>query len=122
MTKFATVSLLCVLGLSLAVGPAESNAEDYTGLKPFSPVLKLENSAFYKKDGSFNQDVAKKAYYDMMIAKGLKHHAAVRTLAFKWIRILYRCWKNRTLYNEAHYFRHLYTKRSPLLKFMASKS
>jgi transposase len=61
-----------------------------------------------------------KAYYDMKRDKGLKHQAAVRALAFKWIRILYRCWKNRTLYNEVHYFQQLYKKRSPLLKYMGS--
>lgn len=61
-----------------------------------------------------------KAYYDMMRDHGLKHHAAVRALAFKWIRILYRCWKDQTLYNEVHYFQHLYQKRSPLLRFMGS--
>jgi len=63
-----------------------------------------------------------KAYYDMMIAKGLKHHAAVRALAFKWIRILTRCWKNRTLYNEAAYFQQLYKRNSPILRFMGSNS
>jgi transposase len=63
-----------------------------------------------------------KAYYDMMRSKGLKHHAAVRALAFKWIRILHRCWKTRTLYNEAHYFQHLYRRRSPLLQFMGSNT
>jgi transposase len=63
-----------------------------------------------------------KAYYDQMRDNGLKHHAAVRALAFKWIRILYRCWKDGTLYNEAHYFQQLYKKRSPLLKFMGSQS
>ena len=28
------------------------------------------------------------------------HHAAVRSLAFKWMRILYRCWKDRQPYDE----------------------
>jgi transposase len=28
------------------------------------------------------------------------HHAAVRSLAFRWIRILYRCWKDGELYDE----------------------
>jgi transposase len=63
-----------------------------------------------------------KAYYDMKCDQGLKHHAAVRALAFKWIRILFRCWKNRTLYNEAHYFQHLYKKSSPLLKYMGGST
>jgi len=61
-----------------------------------------------------------KAYYDMMRDRGLKHHAAVRTLAFKWIRILFRCWQTRTLYNELHYLQRLYQNHSPLLKFLAS--
>ena len=32
-----------------------------------------------------------KAYYDMMRHRGLKRPAAIRALAFKWIRILYHC-------------------------------
>ena len=62
-----------------------------------------------------------KAYYDMMRDRGVKHHAAVRALAFKWIRILHRCWQSRTLYNEVHYFQHLYRRKSPLLQFMGSQ-
>ena len=33
------------------------------------------------------------AYYRQQRAKGSSHHAAVRALAFKWLRILYRCWQ-----------------------------
>jgi transposase len=70
---------------------------------------------------SLAQSAWAKAYYDMLRPyRGLKHHAAVRALAFKWIRILDRCWKNRTLYNEARYFQSLYQRQSPLLKFMGS--
>ena len=36
-------------------------------------------------------------------AKGKKYHAIIRALAFKWIRILFRCWQNRTPYDEAKY-------------------
>ncbi len=36
-------------------------------------------------------------------AKGKGYHTAVRALGFKWIRILFRCWKTRTPYNEARY-------------------
>ncbi|HEY1408488.1 MAG TPA: IS110 family transposase [Promineifilum sp.] len=59
------------------------------------------------------------AYYDQMRARGVKHQAAVRALAFKWIRILFRCWQSRTLYNEVHYFQQLYQKQSPMLKALA---
>jgi hypothetical protein len=34
-----------------------------------------------------------KAFYRNMVDRGKSHHAAIRALAFKWIRILYPCWK-----------------------------
>ena len=40
---------------------------------------------------------------------------AVRALAFKWIRILYRCWQTRTPYNETVYLNALAKRGSPLL-------
>jgi transposase len=35
------------------------------------------------------------------------HHAAVRQLAFKWQRIIWRMWQDRTPYDEARYLRSL---------------
>ena len=55
-----------------------------------------------------------RAYYQQMRQRGLDHHPAVRSLAFKWIRILYRCWKDHTLYDEAHYQKALERRGSPL--------
>ncbi len=36
--------------------------------------------------------------------------------AFKWIRILYRCWQTRTPYDESTYLKALERRGSPLLK------
>lgn len=47
-------------------------------------------------------------YYQGLREKGKSHQSAIRALAFKWIRIIYRCWKTRTRYDEA--------RHSPLLK------
>jgi transposase len=44
-----------------------------------------------------------KAYYQQQRDKGADHHPAVRALAFKWIRIMFRCWKDHTPYDEARY-------------------
>ena len=44
-----------------------------------------------------------KVYYQEQIKRGKSHQAAVRALAFKWLRILFRCWKERTPYDEAKY-------------------
>jgi len=46
-----------------------------------------------------------RAFYQLQRDKGKSHHSAVRALAFKWIRILFRCWKDRTPYDEARYVR-----------------
>jgi transposase len=60
-----------------------------------------------------------RAYYHQQRAKGKDHHAAVRSLAFKWIRIIWKCWHTRTPYNEVVYLESLRKKGSPLLKFAA---
>lgn len=80
MSRFAIYSLLCFFGLSLVGGCGAG--EGNTGLKPFSPVPRLDNSAFYKKDGSFDQTVAKKAYYDMMKAYHYPIPAYLKTKEF----------------------------------------
>jgi hypothetical protein len=35
--------------------------------------------------------------------KGKKYHTIIRALAYKWIRILHKCWQERTPYNEDLY-------------------
>jgi len=59
------------------------------------------------------------AYYEVQRARGKSHHAALRALAFKWIRIIYRCWKQREKYDEAKYIAALERRNSPLVKYIA---
>lgn len=56
-----------------------------------------------------------KAFYQQLRARGKGHHAALRALAYKWIRILFRCWQTRTPYDEQVYLKSLEQKKSPLL-------
>ena len=44
-----------------------------------------------------------RAYYQRQRERGKEHHAAVRALAFKWIRIVFRCWQDRVAYDETRY-------------------
>jgi transposase len=44
-----------------------------------------------------------KEFYDEKRAMGKSHQATLRALAFKWIRIIFSCWKNRTPYDESAY-------------------
>jgi transposase len=46
------------------------------------------------------------AYYKHLRQK-MGHQAAVRSLAFKWQRIVWRMWQDRTPYDEARYLRSL---------------
>jgi transposase len=41
-----------------------------------------------------------RAFYDRQRAKGKGHQAAVRALAFKWIRVLFACWRDRKPYDD----------------------
>ncbi len=58
------------------------------------------------------------AFYNMKRAKGFKHNAAVRALAFKWIRIIFRMWKTRTEYSESFYIQQLRKTNSPIIQFL----
>ena len=58
------------------------------------------------------------AYYQMKLSQGKNHHVAVRSLAFKWLRIIYRCWKNRVPYDDAIYMESLKANNAPLLAFL----
>ena len=56
-----------------------------------------------------------KQYYRRKREGGQKHHAAVRALAFKWIRIIYRCWQDKTSYEETRYERQLQRRVTKLI-------
>ena len=61
-------------------------------------------------------------YYQQQRDKGNPHQAAVRALAFKWIRILYRCWQERTPYDESVYLQALNRRGSSLIHTLAKAS
>jgi transposase len=56
-----------------------------------------------------------KDYYDQQRSRNKDHHVAVRALAFKWMRILYRCWIDRQPYREEIYLASL-AKRNSLIQ------
>ncbi len=54
-----------------------------------------------------------KAVYDSLRSTGKGHHASIRALAFKWIRVIFRCWQNRKPYDENYYLSVLKKQGSP---------
>jgi transposase len=60
------------------------------------------------------------AFYKLKRDAGFKHQAAVRALAFKWIRIIFKLWKTSATYKESAYLQQLQKRNSPLVKFIQS--
>jgi transposase len=58
------------------------------------------------------------AYLAMRTAAGDSHQVAIRGLAYKWQRILFRCWKDHQPYDEQRYLQSLRAKGSKLLAFL----
>lgn len=59
-----------------------------------------------------------KAYYKLQRSRSMKHHAAVRKLALRWIRILYQVWKKRTPYDPAAYLATIQRKNPEIIPFL----
>ena len=62
-----------------------------------------------------------KAFYDMKTEQypEASHYTILRALAYKWMRILFRCWQARTPYDEARYQMELARRGSPVAKRLA---
>jgi transposase len=58
------------------------------------------------------------AYYQQQRAQRVPHHTAVRALAFKWQRVIWRCWQDRKPYEEAKYEAALRKSGSPLVALL----
>jgi transposase len=59
-------------------------------------------------------------FYQQRRERGQSHQAAIRALAFKWIRIVFRCWQDRRLYDESTYLNALQKRGSPLIQNLAN--
>jgi len=63
-----------------------------------------------------------KAFYERQRERGKGHHTAIRALAYRWIRIIYRCWKERVPYSEETYQQALMRRQSPLAKALVTQA
>jgi hypothetical protein len=58
-------------------------------------------STVFATESSILKSAWARAYYERQLERGKKHYTAIRALAYKWIRILYRCWKDGLPYVES---------------------
>src|SRR5262245_6508137 len=105
---------------------AEYGVEPICEQLPISPALSLlrlnENCLRESRGDSVKHSAWAKAHYASQRAKGKDHAAAVRSLAFKWIRIIWKCWQTNTPYDEAIYLACLKKRNSPLMKLIEAQT
>lgn len=58
------------------------------------------------------------AYYKLQLDKGKSPQVAKRALAYKWQRIIFRCWHDRVPYDEAKYIERLKKTGSPIYQLI----
>jgi transposase len=58
------------------------------------------------------------AYYQQQIKRGKSPNKAKRALAYKWQRVLYRCWQTGEPYDEKRYIAALRHRGSPLVELI----
>jgi len=61
-----------------------------------------------------------RSYYQKLRSRGKGHHAAIRALAFKWIRVVFRCWKDGVANDESKCLASLARRGSPLAAIIAT--
>lgn len=58
------------------------------------------------------------AFYLQQKKAGKSHQKAIRALAYKWGRILWRCWQDGKPYDEAKYLEAMRRRKSPLIQLL----
>jgi transposase len=121
--------LLASMGSQRERYPANTDLQCYTGV---APVTKRSGGSCYihrrylcpKFHRQSFHEYAKEsilwsrwpaAYYLQQRTKGCPYHTAVRALAYKWQRIIWRCWQDRKPYEEKIYEAALRKANSPLV-------
>jgi len=120
--------LLVAFGTDRARFPAASGIQQFSGIAPVTvksgtskhvhrryACARFLLQTFHEFARCSRRDCAwAAAFYQDQRTAGKGHHAALRALAFRWQRILWCCWRERTPYDEAKYVASLRRRRSPL--------
>jgi len=124
--------LLATLGSQRERFDKAANLQHYTGIAPVTkqsggkchihrrylcPKFHRQSFHEYAKESILWSRWAA-AYYLQQRTKGARHHTAVRALAYKWQRIIWRCWMNRKPYQDQTYEAALRKAKSPLIALL----
>ena len=121
--------LLAALGADRERFDSATNLQRYSGVAPVAKQSgetrhvhrrylcpKFERQSFHefaKESVLWSRWAA--AYYLSQRVQSKPHHTAVRALAFKWQRIIWRCWRDGTPYREEVYEAALRKSGSPVV-------
>jgi transposase len=119
--------LLASLGSQRERFGAAADLQHYTGVAPVTKrsggscyihrrdlCPKFHRQSFHEyAKASLRSSRWAAAYYLQQRTKGSPHQTAVRALAFKWQRVIWRCWQNHTPCQEAIYEAALRKNGSP---------
>jgi transposase len=109
--------LLAAFGTDRTRFESAVNLQQYTGIAPVTersgnrswvhwrwacPRFLRQSFQEYANE-SIRHSLWARAFYESQREKGNSHTAAIRTLAFKWQRIMWRCWQDHQPYSELLY-------------------
>ena len=121
--------LLASLGSQRERFGAAADLQQYTGIAPVTkrsggscyihrrylcPTFQKQSFHEYAKESLLWCRWAA-AFYLQQRTKGCRHHTAVRALAYKWQRVIFRCWQNHTPYRNEIYEAALRKSGSPIV-------
>lgn len=87
------------------IAPAKIASGNSTAIRMRHACPKFLRQTFHEFAGQSipHSQWANQFYHLHLRGDKKHHHAAVRALAFKWLRILFHCWKNNELYDESKF-------------------
>jgi len=111
----SAASLQCYTGVAPVT--KKSGGSGYIHRRYLCPKFHRQSFHEYAKESILWSRWAA-AFYLQQRTKGSPHHTAVRALAFKWQRVIWRCWQDRRPYDERIYEAALRRAGSPLVALL----
>lgn len=120
--------LCCAFGANRARWQSAQDFQNYSGVAPVTersgnsrwvhwrwscPKFLRQTLVEYAQE-SRKRSAWAQAFYERQKEKGKGHNTILRALAYKWVRVMYRCWQNRESYDEDRYLRALRANGAPL--------
>jgi transposase len=114
--RFAQASnLQCFTGIAPVT--KQSGGKCYIHRRYLCPKFIRQSFHEYAKESILHSRWAA-AYYWQQRTRGSSHQTAVRALAYKWQRVIWKCWQTRTVYKEQIYEAALRKNGSPIVNLL----